>query len=371
MDFIVYVIFYFLLNCYILNIAYNNSPNENVTQLVDNTTLKNSIFQNIDQKKIWILKIIIFILLTVLIFREILQFACCPRYYIKDFMNCLQIMLIVLTIALLCGAGLQIGITVILLSTWEFIILISRWSMFSISIVIFRTVFYNYVRLFSPYVFLIVPFALVFHILFKDSDNPNFSNPVFSIFKTIIMLTDEFDIDNISFASHTVWNRIMFVTFVFLMVIVLMNMLNGLTVSDTAKILNKTELIELIYQIELITYFENIAYAIGKPIRRWPSKIPSWWMSFGSFASRIFLFPYYLKKGTISFKIYDSLDSHDNNAIYSKSKENEYIFKMDVNIIEQAKQIIFNKNQLSDNDRIMIALNKLLGITSNETEVLD
>jgi len=32
---------------------------------------------------------------------------------------------------------------------------------------------------------------------------------------------------------------------------------------------------------------------------------------------------------------------------------------MDPNIIKQAKQIIYKKNQLSDNERIIFALNKL------------
>lgn len=190
------------------------------------------------------------------------------------------------------------------------------------------------------------------------------------------MLTGEFDI---SFSSHKHdWSHIVFVIFVFLMVIVLMNMLNGLAVSDTAEILSKTELIELINRIYLIAYFENIACAISQLMSHC-SKNPKWRKFFGSFISSIFLFSHHLRNGKISFKIYDSLNFHDNNGIYvpRKSGNNDIyytILKMDHNIIAKAKQIILNKNQLSDNDKIMIALDRIqeaMGIAPNKTEILN
>lgn len=372
-NFIVYIIFYFLLNIYVLSMAYSRP--EKQMRLINTQTVEDTLIE-LYQSKMLLTSIIL--LLLFFIFRETLLLICCPRHYIKDYTNCLEILIIALTIGLLCGAGILVGVTVILLATWELMIVISHFPRVSTGIMIFRTVFYNFVRFASPYIFVILVFALVFHLLFKDEDN--FNTFVLSIFKTIIMLTGEF---SLSFCSHdcpwsSTWSYIVFVIFVFLMVIVLMNMVNGLAVSDTAEILSKTELIELINRIYLIAYFENIACPINRLIRHYFSKNSKWRKFFGSFGiNSIFLFARRLRNGKIIFKIYDSLNFHDNNGIYVPGKfeniDSYYIIrKMDHDIIAKAKQIILNKNQLSDNDKIMIALDRLqeaMGI--DKTEVLN
>lgn len=371
-NFIFYMVFYLLLNAHIWSTAY---ANKTATQLDDvtNDNLGNMyLVQNIYQNNT--LRRAIILLLMIFIFREILQFFCCPWHYMKDFKSYLQILIIAMTIALLCGVQHSTVIMVTLLSTWDLMILISQYPRFSTGIMIFRTVFFNFVRFILPYVLLIVVFASVFHLVFKN--DKNFSNFGFSIFKTIIMLTGEFDISFESSKSN--WSsRIVFLMFVFLMVIVLMNMLNGLAVSETAEILSKTELIKLIYQINLIAYFENVACVIGKPMNRhYFPRNSMWWKSFGSFVtSSIFLFSH-LRSGRMSFKIYDSLNFHDDNGvILSKFEENDghCDWKMDHRIIKEAKQIIINKNQLSDNDKIMIKLDRLQEVieTISDTKVLD
>lgn len=371
MNFVVYAIFYVLLNIYVLSMAYSLS--EDSTLSINYVTLENMLIQLYMSN---MLLTPIGLLLIFFISREILQFVCCPWHYLRDYTNHLQILLIAISIILLCNAEKLMGITVTLLSTWELMILISHYPSISTGIMIYRTVFYNFIRFVSPYIFVILVFALVFHLFFKDTGDEWFNTFGHSIFKTIIMLTGEFDI---SFSSHKHdWSHIVFVIFVFLMVIVLMNMLNGLAVSDTAEILSKTELIELINRIYLIAYFENIACAISQSMSHC-SKNPKWRKFFGSFISSIFLFSHHLRNGKISFKIYDSLNFHDNNGIYvpRKSGNNDIyytILKMDHNIIAKAKQIILNKNQLSDNDKIMIALDRIqeaMGIAPNKTEILN
>ncbi|XP_036145416.1 transient receptor potential cation channel protein painless [Monomorium pharaonis] len=402
-NFAFYIAYYVLLNSYIISMAYNNSSananesssanaNESKThmfsdkfsnfsytsistEMFDFKICQNNILQN------WII-----LMLVCYFVREVFLLVCCFCHYIKDWTNWLQIIIILLSIALMVNAKhhhdidnnhiykiskiyIHIGIMVILLSTLKLMMLIGQDPTFSIGILIFFKVIWNFVRLFSPYILLIMAFAVVFQILFKDSDNPNFKDPnfFFSIVKTIIMLTGEFDIDDITFNSkdqfESMWIRFVFVTFVFFMVIVLMNMISAMAISDTTKVLNKTELTGLIYRIRLIAYFENIACAISESIRQWEPKRSSrcspWWRFFAScvnFVSfeMIFLFPCFLRDGKSSF-------------------EDNPTSKMDYNIIKQAKQIIFHRNQLSDNDKIMIALNKLqkaMGIANND-EVLD
>lgn len=368
MNFALYVIFYFLLNAYILGMTYNNSANKNETQTVNSSndttlgsTLRIAWYHN---NLLWGFTAMLFLLF---IFRESLQFISCPLRYLKNLGNWLEAALLVLTFAVLCGAGPQISAIVILLSAWELVILISQHPRMTTGIEMFRTVSFNFVRFLFPYAFLILAFALAFYTLFKDGDDTSFPDPGRSLFKTFIMLTGEFDANDIPFVSHPVWSHIVFVLFVFLIAIVLFNLLNGLAVSDTAEILCKAELVGLISRIRLIAYIEDVA--VGKTCRRCfcnsgKSSLLRW-NPFSFLAKRILLFPHYLRDGRISVKPYDCLNVYSNDC--EKYVRSESVIrdkrwstlKMDPNIIKQAKRIISEKNQLSDNEKIMIALNKL------------
>ena len=61
-------------------------------------------------------------------------------------------------------------------------------------------------------------------------------------------------------------------TFIFLIVVVLMNLLNGLAVSDTAVIQDKAEIVTYIIRVETIASFE--AVLLGDPfnfLANWPA----------------------------------------------------------------------------------------------------
>ncbi|XP_072747734.1 transient receptor potential cation channel protein painless [Anoplolepis gracilipes] len=368
-NFVFYVIFYFLLNAYILGKTYDSSANKNETQTVNNSsndaalgsTLQIAWYQN---NLLWA-----FTTVSLLLFisRETLQFISCPWRYLQNLGNWLEITLIVLTVAVLCGAGPQVSAIVILLSAWELVIMISQHPRMTTGIEMFRTVSFNFARFLFPYAFLILAFALAFYTLFKDGDDTSFPDPGRSLFKTVIMLTGEFDATDIPFVSHPVWSHIVFVLFVFLIAIVLFNLLNGLAVSDTAEILCKAELIGLISRIGLLSYIEDVA--IGKPCKRFccGNSYSLRWNPFRFLAKRILLFPHCLRGGKINIKRYDCLDVYNKDRNYEKYIRNESVnrdkrwatLKMDLNIIKKAIQIISKKNQLSDNERIMITLNKL------------
>jgi hypothetical protein len=373
-NFIFYAIFYLFLNAYILSMTYNGPSNENRTQIVnDSIDIPLENISRITQYKNNFLWILTTIFLLLFFFREILQFISSPWRYVKKLENWLEVLLIALTFALLCGAGLQVGAVTILLSAWELVILISQHPRMSTGIEMFRKVSFNFVRFLSPYVIVILAFALAFYTLFKDGDNTNFPDPGRSLFKTIIMLTGEFDVNDIPFISYPVWSHFVFVMFVFLIAIVLFNLLNGLAVSDTAEILCKAELVGLISRIHLVSYMEDIA--IGEPLRHWFCYSSSCsirdrvqlsrWNLFGFLARRILLFPY-LKDSKISIKLNENMDTYDNGRNYGYTrdesmKRNRYctILRMDSNILKKAKRIIHNKDKLSDNEKIMIVLNEM------------
>jgi len=205
---------------------------------------------------------------------------------------------------------------------------------------------------------------LAFYTLFKDGDDTNFPDPGHSLFKTIIMLTGEFDVNDIPFTSYPVWSHFVFVMFVFLIAIVLFNLLNGLAVSDTAEILCKAELVGLISRIHLVSYMEDIA--IGEPLRYWSCYNSSCsllgWNILGFLARRILLFPH-LKNGKISIKLNENMDTYDRNYGYTCNESSQdrhwIILRMDSNILKEATRIIRDKDKLSDNEKIMMALNEM------------
>lgn len=355
-NFVFYGFFYLLLNAYILSMTYESPPNGTRTVNdsfdVESTFLIGCYPENF-------LRIFVIVLWLLFTIREIFQYACCPYRYMMDWENWLQVVLIVFILVMLCGAGLWSGVVVIILSALELITLISEHPKMSASFEMFRTVSLTYVCLLFPYMFLIIAFALAFYTLFKN--NHNFSDPGHSLFKTIIMITGEFNSNDIPFVAYPVWSHIVFVLFVFLIAIVLLNLLNGLAVNDTNKILSKAELIGLISRIRLIVYLEDVAF--GEPFSwfgRGNSRFLRW-KPFGSLINKLLLFPHYLENGKITVMC-DNLDVHDDKYyVHSHSvncDEHWPILEMDHDIIEEAKHIISDKKQLSDSEKIMIALNK-------------
>ncbi|XP_039314436.1 transient receptor potential cation channel protein painless-like isoform X2 [Solenopsis invicta] len=363
-NFVFYIIFYLLLNVYIFNMTYD-IRRENETQIANESVrISKSTLGSVLNNFLWGLILgLITIMLLLFILREIFQLISCvsiKRYLIR---NWLEIILIIFTVAALCGAGLQIDALVFLLSACELVILINQHPRLSTGIEMFRMVSFNFIRFLLPYLFLIFAFALAFYTLFKDGNDTNFHNLFLSIFKTVIMLTGEFDANDIPFISHPIWSHIVFMLFVFFIVIVLFNLLNGLAVSDIAEILSKAELVGLVSRIRLLAYIEEIV--VGKSFRHCFCS-NSRWNLYRYLAKRILLFPHFLKDGKIIIKPCDNSDAYDNDLYYEKDIHSESIkcdqqwntSIMDPDIIKQAKRIIRNKNQ-TGNEKIIAILNKL------------
>ncbi|XP_032680658.1 transient receptor potential cation channel protein painless isoform X1 [Odontomachus brunneus] len=363
-NFVFYVAFYLLVNIYILSTTYHSSSSKNKTINGSFDVALNDSLRTASWKYESFLHPLIGVMLLLFALREIIQLFSCPIYYFKSPQNWLELALIAMTFSVLCNAGPVPGAIVILISAWNLVLLISQHPRLSTGVEMFRTVSLNFVRFLFPYIFLILAFAFAFYTLFKDADD-NFPDPGHSFFKTIIMLTGEFDADDISFESHPVWSHLVFIFFVFLIAIVLFNLLNGLAVSDTAEILCKAELVSLISRIRLVAYVEHVVF--GMLFRHWFCCDILRRSLFKYLTRRILLFPNYLVDGKISIKPCDNLDAYDNHRGYTKYIRTESIkkynrwatLKMDPNIIKKAKRIICSRRQLSDNERIMITMSKL------------
>ncbi|XP_068627666.1 transient receptor potential cation channel protein painless [Battus philenor] len=329
--------------------------------------------------------------LILLIFRELFQFIVAPTRYLQSIENCMEVILIIVT-ASIVGYGSateptkqQLSAIAILLSSAELVLLIGQFPTLSTNIVMLKTVSWNFFKFLLWYCILIIAFALSFYTLFRNvteaedltPPNPNntgkeedeeedfFEDPGRSLFKTIVMLTGEFDAGSIKFSTFPVTSHVIFIVFVFMIPIVLFNLLNGLAVSDTQEIRANAELVGHISRVKLISYFENVL--IGKAYSK-PSKIWSWMptLCIKPFAKRISLFPFFLPKYRIIVK-----PNQDNTIIIPHAEplgkyDNDYEdieggkccfercqnYRLDRKIVKNAKLVISKKTYVSEFDEI-------------------
>ena len=151
-------------------------------------------------------------------------------------------------------------------------------------VLMYRTVASSFLKLFCVYCFFILSFSLGFYVMFhNDIGNSKlvlnggaqslspygfFDTPVFAFTKTVAMFMGEIDFDNIpigvSYARRdgnvSVTLSYMFLgTFIFMIVMVLMNLLNGLAVTDITEIIKESEVLHQESMINILEEFEEIA----------------------------------------------------------------------------------------------------------------
>lgn len=306
--------------------------------------------------------------LLYLVIRESLQFVSSPLNYIVSPENWLEVGLIGLTVSLLLGCGREIGALAILLSTWELVILMAQHPRMSTDIEMFKRVTVNFTKFLFLYIFLIVAFAFAFYVLFKGNDN--FPNPIGSLFKTVIMLTGELDSGDLPFTIYPVLSRIVFIGFIFLIVIILLNLLNGLAVNDTQEILAEAELVCLVSRARLVAYAERMVVG-GGPLsiqgKSCFSCLASPCLAGGSrtrlsalatrgpmrfVARRVLLFPRYLPHARLSVKPLKNYEI----TLHGRSRSGGSrcsALTMNSVVVQAAKQVLAERDRQSNEDKII------------------
>ena len=169
---------------------------------------------------------------------------------------------------------------VIVLSWSELITMIGRHPKLT-SLNIYVTMFYKVLKTFIIfliwYSLFIIAFALGFYILLHqdipngdESDYRFFDSVDLTIVKTFTMFVGELEFGDLPITTFT--GYIFLLTFVFLIVVVMMNLLNGLAVSDTGAIWHEAATYANKCQLETISYLE--AMLLGDPfhfLSSWPS----------------------------------------------------------------------------------------------------
>ena len=191
------------------------------------------------------------VLMILLVIREILQFSVHPSQYLANMENILEILLITLSFVLLLngppGCDIhfkrEIATSVLFLSWILLVTMIGRHPQMS-SCNIYSTMFYRVLKTFVSflawYSLFIIAFALSFYILLHkdigglENEYPFFDRIGLVLVKTFAMFVGELEFSDIPFNSP--FSYVFFLLFIFLIVVVLMNLLNGLAVSDTGLI---------------------------------------------------------------------------------------------------------------------------------------
>ena len=211
---------------------------------------------------------ILVILLSILTVREVFQVTASLKRYILSLENILELVMMSLLAYLLfdpdnpddceCQLKRHIASLVILLSWIELIVLVAkhpRLSRYNVYISMFYKVLQTFFSFLLWYSLFLMAFAFGFYIMLHkdipgyvatDDDYIYFDGPWTSMVKTITMFVGELEFSDIPIDPESTisWFSFSFlVIFVFFIVVILMNLLNGLAVSDTGIIMEKAEIV--------------------------------------------------------------------------------------------------------------------------------
>ena len=156
--------------------------------------------------------------------------------------------------------------------------MVGRHPRLSTNVTMLGTVVATFLRFLLWYGIIVVAFGIAFYIMMHTDHagaQPNEEYPFFdriwlALFKTSAMFVGELEFADIPFTDNVV-SYLVFLLFIFLVVVVLMNLLNGLAVSDTGLIREEAEVVGWSARVDLITYTESML--LGDPfyfLSNWP-----------------------------------------------------------------------------------------------------
>jgi hypothetical protein len=187
--------------------------------------------------------------------------------YVSSIQNWLEILLIIATFMSRCDV---VDSTVtkrhffaiaLLLGWFELLLMLGRMPVLSVQLEMLKTVSIAFVRLMECYVLLLIAFALSFYILFKGSlekdEAEMFANPFLSLQKTIVMFTGEFDASSLPFDTLPYTSHAIFLLFLFMVAIILLNLLN-VAVNDAEVARQNAKALSLVARVILISRIEGL-----------------------------------------------------------------------------------------------------------------
>lgn len=212
------------------------------------------------------LLVVMWAFLKFILLREFILFISFPWKYISNLENWLGLTTIILIVTLLfedLTKDIRISLCAIAIQvSWgSFLFILSRHPNFAVPLAMFKVVSKNFLKLLLWYSILIISFFLSFFMLFKSDkdEHQEFNNIPLAAFKTILMVSGELESSKLQFSSNRIISRLLFISFIFLIPIVLINLLNGIAVNDIRKIKKDAEIIAIVSRAKLIHFFETMS----------------------------------------------------------------------------------------------------------------
>jgi len=154
-----------------------------------------------------------------------------------------------------------------LTATWlNLLSLIRKMPYFGIYVVMFIDVSYTFLKVSFVCLLFIIAFCLGFNVLL--SNQPYFSSIIYAMIKTLIMTSGEMEYDNLFFDNQFNYEvkvvpymdttKALFVVFVLVMPIIIMNLLVGLAVDDIKTVQENAVLKRIAMQVELVLGVEKL-----------------------------------------------------------------------------------------------------------------
>ncbi|XP_067000367.2 transient receptor potential cation channel protein painless [Anabrus simplex] len=355
-----YIIFVLLLNFFVLYL----SPHEG-SEMQINSTQTNVTEQRTKQSNDMYLEKLYIALLVLCFFslfgKELIKMSIFKSRYWKRVENYLDLFIVLFVFSALLTinytAHTSISIILILLSWWKLTLLTGSFPFLSIQLQMLKQVIQNFLKYMPWYfLFLILPFALCFHILFSCKSgqvHTFFNNYWESIFKTIGMLAGEFELSNLDFTNFPVLAHIVIMLFVIVIPVILLNLLNGLAVSDTQQIKNQAKVLSIVSMINLLYDLEEQLHTLKKitGISIIISRI-----------SQIHLIP---KNYQRKIKVYCNSSNPVNTKFFINSGQNSFrTLNMNKNIINSGqnsfRKLNMSKSIIAEATNLMISKRDLL-----------
>jgi transient receptor potential cation channel subfamily A member 1 len=270
LNFLFYLAFMVFLTLFMFSLAFANSfDNDERCRNLTNTSEIEKIKEMISDDTYDFVWWGTCILTVLMLCREVFQVVFLHNTYLKRLENYIEIFIIGATLLLLITPNQVIlSAFLYLLAALEFIFLMGRHPRLATYIDMFTTVSLNFIKFFLWYVFLIFAFGLSFFITLNkssgDCEKHFFESLPKSIFKTVIMMSGEYEAGEINFDHVPLASHIIFIAFLFLISIVMVNLLNGLAVSDTQEIRNMAEHKFYNTQINFFSDVESVCSMVYK-----------------------------------------------------------------------------------------------------------
>lgn len=233
-----------------------------------------------------VVTVFVWIFFILIILREGVQFMLDTHEYLRNPGNLFDALSILSIFVYLVVPHFEMNhhaASIAILLAWiEFLLLIGRLPRVSVKLEMLKKVCSRFLSFILYYFPLILAFAFSFSVLFhrkhgvdedanamKEMYTKVMSNFLF-IFKTVVMITGEFDANELPFYNTPVTSHLIFLLFLLLITLALLNLLNGLAVRDTNAIIENAEILSLRARAKLILQTETVIlrYHRNKHLRK-------------------------------------------------------------------------------------------------------